>query len=100
VNVTLDDGYTFVYVSHFRRFFYVYTYVYGLLISGVIAERFNSDNAYRKEIDEFLVAGSSKSPDEIFKDIGIDVTNPKFFKAGLKKLSARIDELEKLIKTK
>jgi len=100
VRVTLDDGYTFVYVSHFRRFFYVYTYVYGLLISGVIAEQFKANNNYRKEIEGFLTAGNSKSPDDIFKDMGIDVTNPKLFEAGLKKLSTRIDELEKLVNGK
>lgn len=98
VNVTLEDGYTFVYVSHFRRFFYVYTYTYGLLVSSAIAERFKANNSYREEIEQFLTAGCSKSPDDIFKEIGIDVTNPKFFEAGLLKLTQRIDALEALLR--
>ncbi len=97
VDVTTDDGYTFVYVSHFRRFFYVYTYAYGNLVSSAIAERLRNDSTYTKEIDLFLTAGCSKSPEDIFKAIGIDVTDPTFFEEGLKKLNRRIDELETLI---
>ncbi|MFM2374162.1 MAG: hypothetical protein RLZZ234_157 [Candidatus Parcubacteria bacterium] len=97
VEVTKDDGYSYVYVSHFRRFFYVYTYAYGNLISNAIAARLRSDASYKKEIDMFLTAGCSKSPEDIFKAIGIDVTKPAFFEEGLKKLNERIDELESLI---
>jgi oligoendopeptidase F len=98
VEVTKDDGYSFVYVSHFRRFFYVYTYAYGNLISNAIAARLRSDATYTKEIDGFLTAGCSKSPEDIFKAMGIDVTKSSFFEEGLKKMSERIDELESLIK--
>jgi oligoendopeptidase F len=45
----------------------------------------------------FLTAGCSKSPEDIFKTIGIDVTKPEFFEEGLKKLDERIDELESLM---
>jgi oligoendopeptidase F len=98
VSVTKDDGYTYVYVSHFRNFFYVYTYVYGLLVSGAIASRFKADSNYRKEIDTFLTDGCSRSPEEIFKNIGIDTTKPEFFTAGLSRLNERISELETLCK--
>lgn len=97
VEVTRDDGYSFVYISHFRRFFYVYTYAYGNLISNAIAEKFKADKNFRKQIDQFLIAGCSKSPEEIFNAIGIDTTKPTFFELGLKKLSERIDELEALL---
>jgi oligoendopeptidase F len=98
VVVTKDDGYTYVYVSHFRNFFYVYTYVYGLLVSGAIAEKYRHDSSQSGNIDSFLTAGSSKSPKHIFRDIGIDTTNPALFRTGLQKLNARIDELERLCK--
>lgn len=97
VTVTKEDAYTFIYVSHFRRFFYVYTYSYGNLISNAIAARLRDDAAYAAQIDRFLTAGSSMSPDDIFTSIGIDVTKPSFFEEGLKKLGERIDELENLI---
>ena len=100
VEVTKEDGYTFVYVSHFRRFFYVYTYAYGNLVSNAIAERLRGDKQYAGEIDRFLTAGCSKSPEDIFKDMGIDLTKPSFFALGLSKLDARITELEQLITQK
>lgn len=100
VEVTKEDGYTFVYVSHFRRFFYVYTYVYGNIVSNALAERLRNDKGYTKEIDQFLTAGCSKSPEAIFGDIGIDVSKPSFFAEGLKKLDARITELEQLVAQK
>lgn len=100
VEVTKEDGYMFVYVSHFRRFFYVYTYVYGNLVSNAIAEQLRNDKEYAAEIDQFLTAGCSKSPEDIFKGIGIDLTKPSFFEQGLKKLDDRISELERLIEGK
>ena len=87
----------FVYVSHFRRFFYVYTYAYGNLISNAIAARLREDATFTKQIDAFLTAGCSKSPDDIFKAMGIDVTKPEFFTAGLARLNDRITELEGLV---
>lgn len=92
------DGYFFVTVPHFRNFFYVYSYSYGQLISKVMAARFEADKTYRKEIREFLSAGCSKSPEQIFKDIGIDTTKPSFFKEGLKSVERDITRLEKLVR--
>lgn len=92
------DGYFFVMVSHFRRFFYVYSYAYGQLISKVMSARYEANNAYRAEIREFLSAGSSKSPEHIFSDIGIDTTTSRFFKEGLASVARDIDRLEKLTK--
>lgn len=92
------DGYFFVQVPHFRNFFYVYSYVYGQLISKVMVARFLADNSYRKQIKEFLCAGRSKSPEQIFKDIGIDTAKPSFFKEGLESIESDIARLEKLVK--
>lgn len=96
VKVTKDDGYTFVYVSHFRRFFYVYTYAYGNTISNLLAQRVARDPEFIHEVDSFLTAGSSQSPEEIFKSIGVNTMNPSFFREGMKALDARIDELSAL----
>lgn len=100
VTVTKEDAYTFIFVGHFRRFFYVYSYSYGNLISNAIAARVRSDKSYTKQIDQFLCAGSSMSPDDIFKSIGIDVTKPSFFEEGLARLGERINELENLVNGK
>lgn len=91
------DGYFFVMVPHFRNFFYVYSYAYGQLISKVIAGRFLADSSYRKQISEFLSAGRSKSPEQIFKDIGIDTSKTSFFREGLQAIERDIKRLERLV---
>jgi oligoendopeptidase F len=98
VEVTDDDGYFFVHLSHMRRFFYVYSYAYGLLISKALFEKWKEDKSYAKKIEKFLKAGDSMSPKDIFKSIGINTADPKFFGAGLKSIEKDIEKLEKLTK--
>lgn len=93
------DGLFFVAVSHFRRPFYVYSYAYGQLISKALHERCKQDPSYIEKVDAFLSAGSSKKPEQIFADIGIEV-GPKLFKEGLKSIERNIDELERLAKSR
>ncbi len=97
INVTEDDGYFFVNWSHIRRFFYVYSYAYGQLISRSFFENWKKDNKYINKIDFFLSAGGSMSPEDIFKKAGINIKDPKFFLSGLKSIEKDIDKLEMLI---
>ncbi len=96
VEVTDDDGYVFVHWPHIRYFFYVYSYAYGQLISRALFENWKRDKSYAKKIEQFLSAGSSMSPEDIFKKIGIDTSDPKFFETGLKSIEKDIARLEKL----
>lgn len=95
--VTLDDGYSFVYIPHFRYAFYVYSYVYGELISSALYHRYKEDASYLKEIEKFLSAGGSKSPYDIFKDIGVDTKDPTFWKSGLKEVERAVNRLDSLL---
>jgi oligoendopeptidase F len=97
-DVTHDDGYFYVYWSHIRNFFYVYTYAYGQLISRALFEKWKQDPSYSKKIEQFLKAGRSMSPKDIFKSIGINTSDPAFFSAGLKGIEDDISTLEKLAK--
>ncbi|MDO8590074.1 MAG: M3 family oligoendopeptidase [bacterium] len=98
VEVTDDDGYFYVCWSHIRRFFYVYTYAYGRLISRALYEKWKADHTYAKKIKTFLSAGGSMRPEDIFKSIGIDTSKNAFFEAGLKGVEKDIAKLEKLAK--
>lgn len=98
VSVTEDDGYQFVSWSHIRRFFYVYSYAYGQLVSRALFENWKKDNSYSKNIETFLRSGESMSPENIFKEAGIDTTSMKFFEAGIVSIKKDIDRLEKMIK--
>lgn len=97
-NLQEIDGYIFVRWSHIRSFFYVYSYAFGLLISDALYNLYKEDKKNIKKVVEFLSAGGSDTPENIFKKIGIN-PNKKFFEAGLKRIEANIDELEKLWKS-
>lgn len=93
-----DDGYFFVTWSHIRRFFYVYSYAIGKLTSDALYNNYKKDKNFEIKIREFLSAGGQNSPEGIFKNIGIDITKPEFFRAGLKEVEEQIIKLEKLTK--
>lgn len=96
VRLTQKDGYAFILWSHFRRFFYVYSYAYGGLISDALYERYKQDPASLEQTLEIFKAGGSLPPHLIFKKAGIDTTKTDFFLLGLKKIESDILKLEKL----
>jgi oligoendopeptidase F len=98
VNVTDDDGYSFVYVSHFRSMFYVYTYAYGLLMSNLMHSHYKADAGYIDKIDTFLSAGGSATVENIFGSIGINARKLSTFEHGLDKMAEDISTLTKLAK--
>jgi oligoendopeptidase F len=93
-----DDGYMFVAWSHIRRFFYVYTYAYGQLVSKTLLRRYKKDPIFWTKIEEFLSAGGSDSPEHIMKKIGVDLYSPDFWKEGLMEIADDIAELKRLTK--
>ncbi len=97
-SVVEDDGYFFVQLMHIRWYFYMYSYAYGELVSRALYQKYKEDNTFIEKINEFLSAGESMSPENIFKSIGIDVSHPDFFEGGLKSIEKEIDEFEKLLK--
>lgn len=92
-----EDGNFFVTWGHIRRFFYVYSYAYGQLISKAMHRRLEQDPQYINTVDAFLASGESKSPYEIFKECGFDTRKPAIFLEGLKSIEKDVRELEKLI---
>ncbi len=97
VKLVPEDGYFFVTVSHFRRFFYVYSYAFGQLVSRALYERVKKDPAFIDKVDLFLTAGSSMSPEDIFAQCGLDLFKPHVFVEGLKGIEKDIEELEKAV---
>ena len=93
-----SDNY-WVYWSHFRSFFYVYSYASGLLISKSLKARVKQDPKFIKQVKQILSAGSSDSPKNIFqKYAGIDISNPQFWTKGLDEIESLLVETEKLYK--
>lgn len=98
--LTQDDGYFFVAWPHIRYFFYVYTYAYGQLVSKALIRRYRTDPKFWKKIEQFLSAGGKDSPENILKEIGIDVSSSEFWKDGLMEIANDIKELERLTSKK
>jgi oligoendopeptidase F len=97
VKLSPDDGYFFVAWSHIRRFFYVYSYAYGQLVSRALWERVQKNKKFISKVDEFLTAGGSASPEDIFKKCGLNLYSPKVFLEGLKSIEKDVAELEQAV---
>ncbi len=95
--LTNQDGQFFILWPHLRYFFYTYTYAYGHLISKALVRKVKTQPEFIKKVVEFLQAGGSDTPENIFKKIGIEIAKPDFFKTGLAEVEAGISELEKLV---
>lgn len=87
-----------VYWGHIRNFFYNYSYASGLLISKTMQNYYARDKAFMSKIKEFLSAGTSDSPKNLFKKMGIDITGKKFWNDGLDTVENLLKETEKLAK--
>ncbi len=98
VTLTPEDGNFFVAWSHVRRFFYVYAYAYGQLVSKALHVELARDSAFIKKVDGFLCAGESASPEAIFKTCGLDALKPALFLQGLSAIEADVSALERLTK--
>ena len=84
------------YVSHFRRFFYVYSYASGLLISKSLQSEVKKDKKFMVKVKKFLSAGLSDSPKNIFMNMGIDISKNDFWEKGIGEVENLFDETKKL----
>ncbi|MFA5009237.1 MAG: M3 family oligoendopeptidase [Candidatus Paceibacterota bacterium] len=87
-----------VYWSHIRSFFYVYSYASGLLISKSLQKTVKQNPEFIKKVKEILSIGLSESPQNIFLRAGIDITKKSFWEKGLKEIEEQLIEAERLAK--
>ena len=81
---------------HFRVFFYVYSYASGQLISKALQRKVREQPPYIEAVKEFLSAGTSDSPRNIFKRLGIDISQRTFWEEGLSEIERLLTETERL----
>lgn len=91
-------GNWWIYVPHFRFLFYVYSYSLGVLISKNLQKRVREDPKFIDKFKIYLSSGTSKSPKQLFLDLGIDISDKSFWLAGLDEINSLIDEAELLAK--
>jgi len=85
-----------VYWSHIRAFFYVYSYASGLLISKALQQKYKENTQFIAQIKEFLSAGTSDSPYNIFMKMGIDIKDNAFWLKGLSQVENNLSEAKTL----
>jgi oligoendopeptidase F len=86
------------YVGHFLHTpGYVYAYAFGNLLALSVYHRYlEKGEGFVEQYLDFLSAGGSTRPDELVKSIGMDITNPGFWDAGLKILDDMVTQVEDL----
>jgi oligoendopeptidase F len=85
-----------VYWSHIRYFFYVYSYASGLLISKSLQNSVKDDPGFISKVKEFLSAGLSDSPRTIFLRLGIDISDGTFWERALEEVEDLLLETQRL----
>lgn len=88
-----------VYWSHFRRFFYVYSYASGLLISKALQAKVRENPANIQVVKEVLSAGSSASPKHIFKSAGIDIESRDFWISGVNEVGKSLSNAKSFLQS-
>jgi oligoendopeptidase F len=81
-----------VYWSHIRYFFYVYSYASGLLISKSLQNSVKKAPAYISKVKDFLSAGLSDSPKNIFLGLGIEIEKGDFWEGALEEVERLLEE--------
>ena len=84
--------------SHTRMFFYVYSYASGYLISQSMLRKLKNWTLSINQVKKFFAAWSSKSPEEIFMDMWIDITKKEFRDEWLGSLEEYLNETKDLAK--
>jgi oligoendopeptidase F len=98
--VEITEGYRswWSYIPHFINTpGYVYAYAYGQLLALSAYGRFRQEGeAFVPRYLELLAAGGSRSPQELAAIVGIDLTDPGFWDAGLELIEEQLAEAEAL----
>ena len=85
-----------IYWGHIRTFFYNYSYASGLLISKALQRKVRENPEFIEKVKEFLSAGVSKSPRDIFLDLGLDISKKEFWEEELKEIRAFLKDTKEL----
>src|SRR6266699_1078115 len=98
LTLTDDHKVWWSYVGHFLHTpGYVYAYAFGNLLALSVYHRYlEVGPSFVDKYIDFLAAGGSTRPDELVRRLGMDITDPGFWDAGLKILDGMVTEVESL----
>ena len=87
------------YVEHFVHVpGYVYAYAFGNLLALSIYQRYREvgTSEFVDAYLDFLGDGGSMAPDQAVRRVGMDITNPRFWDAGLDIVGGMVSQVEQL----
>ena len=86
------------YIPHFMNTpGYVYAYAYGYLFALAIFRSYQREgDAIVAPYLDLLRAGGSKSPEELARMVGLDLTDPSIWASGIEAIADDLDEAEAL----
>jgi oligoendopeptidase F len=87
-----------IYWSHIRSYFYVYSYASGVMISKSLKNMVEGDSGLVSKFKDFLSVGTSVAPREAFSKLGIDIADKGFWLKGLDEIDGMVTEAEELAK--
>ena len=97
-SVEVTEGYRawWSYVPHFVNVpGYVYAYAYGQLLALSVYRRYlDEGESFVPRYLELLSAGGSRRPEELGQIVGVDLTDPGFWDAGLALVQEQLDAAE------
>jgi len=88
-----------MYVGHFRRPFYVYSYASGEMISMALQNMIYDDPNNIEKVKNFLRSGQSDTSEKLFKQAGIDITKSQFWEQAFDQMRSDFKELKKTAKS-
>ncbi|MFX1286711.1 MAG: M3 family metallopeptidase [Promethearchaeota archaeon] len=95
-----QQKYDWMWKPHYFRIdlrFYNYPYVFAELIVLALYNKFkNEGDSFKPKFKAFLAAGSSKSPQELVKDMGMDLTTKEFWQMGLDEIRTILKDVKSL----
>lgn len=98
--VTLTDDYAlwWSYIPHFIHSpFYCYAYAFGALLVFALYRRYQEEGAvFVPKYLDLLAAGGSDSPERLLAKLGVDISEPGFWRGGIDVLEGWVKEAERL----
>jgi len=100
VKLTENYAWWWLYISHFIHTpFYCYAYAFGeLLVLSLYQQYQREGKKFVPKYLKLLSSGGSDSPQQLLKPLGIDTSNPDFWKEGLELLKSFVEEAKRLVK--
>jgi oligoendopeptidase F len=98
VEVDPEFRYEWVSIPHiYQSPFYCYAYSFGQLLVLALYRRYQQEGAaFIPGYLKLLAYGGSERPEAILSEMGIDITEPEFWRGGFAVVSDMVDEMEKL----